>query len=64
MKRFFKWISEGYRWYMFKWIWGLDKKQVTHIRERVEFYEPRFKTREYVDNSGHEITMEVSNCLF
>ena len=59
MKRFFKWIYEGYKWKMFKWIWGLDKKQTETLKERIERYGNRVER-----NNDGEITMEVSNFLF
>ncbi len=51
---FFKWLYNEYDWKMLQWIWGLDKKQVTHIRKRVE--ETDIKT-----NYGGEIVIEIPN---
>ncbi len=54
MRKFFRWLYNEYDWKMLQWIWGLDKKQVTHIRKRVE--ETDFK-----ENYGGELVIEISN---
>ncbi len=55
--RFFRWLYNEYDWKMLQWIWGLDKKQVTHIRKRVE--ESDIKT-----NDAGELTLLVPNTMF
>lgn len=58
MRKFFRWLYETYSCRMFQWKYGLSRKQLDEVEERVKRYEYRIKT-----NYGGNVTMEIPNIL-
>ncbi len=60
MKRFWRWLTYHYEWYMYKWTWGLTTDQVHYCQQRVREAEAEKRFKKLLNNEGEYIGWELT----